>query len=122
MDLFTTVSVFFVGGELLKAWTSTNLLHVPKVDNSSSFKQLSPISLCNFCNKVISKLLMMRLSPFLPLIISPEQCGFVKGRIINDNILLAQELFFLLEKKVKCSIIIIIIMKVDISKAYDSLR
>ena len=56
---------------------------------------------------------MTRLSYILPNIISPEQAGFVKGRITNDNIRLAQELIQSIEKKVKGSNLVI---KLDLSK------
>ena len=55
----------------------------------------------------------------LPSIISPEYGGFVKGKIINDNILLANELTQSIKKKVRGTNLI---MKLDISKAYDSLN
>lgn len=98
-DFFAAILEFFAGGKLPKAWTSTNLLPISKVDNLGSFKQLWPINLCNFCNKVISKLRMSKLSSFLPSIISPEQSSFVKGKIINDNIFLAQELIQSIKRK-----------------------
>ena len=31
---------------------------------------------------------MARLAPLLSLVISPNQSGFVKGRLLNDNVLL----------------------------------
>lgn len=106
-DLFEAISEFFVGGELPKAWTSTYILSLPKVENPTTiFKQFRRISLCNFCNKIISKLLMVILSIILPTIISMEQGGFVKGRLINDDILLAHELIQSIKKKVKGSNII----------------
>lgn len=58
-----------------------------------------PISLCNFYNKVLSKFLASRLVVVLPNIISEEQSGFVKDRLISDNILLAQELIHSINKK-----------------------
>src|SRR4051812_11073692 len=79
-DLFEAILEFFAGGTLPRAWTSTYILPVPKVENPTSFKQMRPISLCNFNNKIISKMLSMRLANLLPDIISPEQRGFVKGR------------------------------------------
>src|SRR3954467_10790975 len=85
-DLYSAISEFFAGGELTKAWTSTNILPVPKVDNPTNFKHYRPISLCNVCNKILSKLMMERISKVLPHLISPGQVGIVKGRSINDNI------------------------------------
>ena len=59
---------------------------------------------------------MNRLTNILPSIISPEQSGFVNGRCINDNILLAQELVQSLKKKTRGSNLL---MKLDMTKAYD---
>src|SRR3954468_22274286 len=90
---FNVVLEFFAGFEQPKAWTSTLIVPVPKVDNPATFKQLRPISLCNVSSKILSKLLHNRLASVLPKVISSEQSGFIKGRLIQDNILLAQELF-----------------------------
>ncbi|PKU86252.1 hypothetical protein MA16_Dca002083 [Dendrobium catenatum] len=61
---------------------------------------------------------MTNLTSILPKIISPYQMGFVKGRIIADNILLAQEFCHDLDVRVRGSNII---LKLDISKAYDNI-
>src|SRR5947208_186766 len=83
-DLYEPILEFFSEGELPKSWTSTSLLPIPKIDNPSTFHHFRSIGLCNFSNKIISKLLMIRLSNVLPILISEEQSGFVKGVIIND--------------------------------------
>src|SRR4051812_35528989 len=62
---------------------------------------------------------MNRFVYILPNIISSEQCGFVKGRSINDNILLAHELLQSIKKKIRGGNLI---MKLDMSKAYDSIN
>ena len=46
----------------------------------------------------ITKILTARLSPLLPMVISPNHSGFIKGRLLNDNSLLAQEMFHELPK------------------------
>lgn len=97
---------------------STLIVPVPKVDSPTDFKQLRPISLCNFSSKVVSKLLCKRLSPLLHKIISLEQSGFMKGRLVQDNILLAQELIHCISKMVRGSNLA---LKLDMNKAYDSL-
>ncbi|KAK4383613.1 hypothetical protein Sango_2759200, partial [Sesamum angolense] len=43
--------------------------------------------------KVITKILVSRIRVSLDLLISPSQNAFVPGRLISDNVLLAQELF-----------------------------
>nr|XP_027122067.1 uncharacterized protein LOC113739011 [Coffea arabica] len=75
------------------------LVLVPKIPGALSFSDFRPISLCNFVNKIISKLSARRLESVLPKIISPQQSGFAKGRQISDNILLALEMCSTLGKK-----------------------
>ena len=59
---------------------------IPKVPGASSFSEFRPISLCNFVNKIFSKLLALRLEAILPKIISPQQSGFVKGIAGSENV------------------------------------
>ncbi|WP_369124383.1 hypothetical protein [Actinobacillus pleuropneumoniae] len=44
------------------------------------------MSLYNAIYKIISKVIANRLKPLLPLLISPEQSGYVEGRQITDGI------------------------------------
>src|SRR4051812_48810513 len=114
-DLHAVVCEFFAGFELPKSWTSTLLVPIPKNVAPVSFSQYRPISLCNFANKMISKLLATRLTGIT--LISKEQSGFVKGRNIQDNILLAQKMIHELKRKVRGSNVAV---KLDMKKAYDS--
>ncbi|XP_071912229.1 uncharacterized protein [Coffea arabica] len=85
-DVCQAVWDFFAGAQLPWGYTSTLLALIPKIPGASSFSEFRPISLCNFVNKIISKLLAMRLEGILPKLISPQQSGFVKGRQISDTI------------------------------------
>ncbi|XP_027166413.1 uncharacterized protein LOC113766418 [Coffea eugenioides] len=91
-DVYTAVLSFFCGAELPRFVTSTSIVLIPKVPNPQDFSKFRPISLCNFFNKVLSRILADRLAAILPKVISPQQTGFVKGRNITENYLLAQEL------------------------------
>lgn len=51
----------------------------------------------------------------LPKLISDQQCGFVKGRLITYNVLLAQEIITDIGKKTRGGNIT---LKVDMAKAY----
>lgn len=64
---------------------------IPKDVNPTSFARFHPISLCNVSYKIISKIIANRLKPLLPLLISPNQGGFVEKKQMVDNILLVQE-------------------------------
>lgn len=92
------------------------LMLIPKVKNPKDFSHFRPISLCNFINKVFSRLLAVRLSQLLPKIISPNQSGFVCGMLISDNFLLAQEIIIGIGKKNRGGNVA---LKLDMTKAYD---
>ncbi|KAL1549150.1 hypothetical protein AAHA92_17285 [Salvia divinorum] len=70
-------------------------------------------------NKIITKILTVRLSPLLPSVISPNQSRFIRGRLLNDNVLLAQEMFYELPR---CSPTPNVAIKIDMAKAYDRVQ
>lgn len=72
--------------------------------------------LCNFLNKIFTRVLRDRLSSLLPKLISEEQTGFLKGRDIADNILLAQELLQSLNRRARSHNVV---FKFDMAKAFD---
>ncbi|KAK4386358.1 hypothetical protein Sango_2506400 [Sesamum angolense] len=83
---------FFGGTPMPRSFTATTITLIPKTDSPQTWSDFKPISLCNVTNKILSKLLYNKMSALLPSMISPSQSGFVPGRLIGDNILLAQEL------------------------------
>ncbi|PKI63801.1 hypothetical protein CRG98_015785 [Punica granatum] len=96
--LISAVKSFFNSGFILKEWNNTFICLVPKCQGASTFKDFRPISLCNVCYKVISKIIANRLKPLLERIISPNQTAFIEGRWINENGLLAQEILHTMRK------------------------
>ncbi|XP_060170729.1 uncharacterized protein LOC132601672 [Lycium barbarum] len=116
VDVFMLVKAFYEGHTLPKSITHTNLVLLPKKPLVQSFADLRPISLSNFINKVISRVLHARLYSILPQLISINQSGFVKRRSIIENVLLTQELVTDIRKKGRSTNVII---KLDMAKAYD---
>ena len=103
---------------ILRALNSTFLTLIPKESRIEDPGKLRPIALCNFIYKIISTVIANRLKPLLPFIISPEQEGFVEGRQILDGIILVHETIHSL----KTTKALGMLLKLDLSKAYDKLN
>lgn len=91
-DVVVAVREFFTGkimNDVLGA--SINAL-VPKLDDPKTFQDYRPTSLCQVFCKIISKVVANRLVLILPKLISMNQGGFITGRLISENVALAQEL------------------------------
>jgi hypothetical protein len=60
---------------------TTLLTAIPKVDRDSSDpKQLRPISVTSIWYRIISRIFVLRLNKYIPLLYSTEQHGFCPGR------------------------------------------
>lgn len=93
---------------------------IPKVASPEHIKQFRPISLCTVTYKLVTKVLVNRLRPFLRDLIAPFQTSFIPGRQVSDNIFLAQEVIHTIRKsKSKNGLMAI---KIDLEKAYDRVR
>ena len=90
---------------------------IPKTEDSNSLDKYRHIALCNIIYKIVSKVIALRLKPMLPLIISPEQSGYVEGRQITDGIILTHEIIHSLKQTKKPGML----LKIDLSKAFDSI-
>lgn len=83
--------VFQVRKVPLEANETTNL--------HETISQFRPISLCNVRYKVITKILVHRLWPFLNQFISLFQSSFILGRRASDNVIILREALNVLKKK-----------------------
>lgn len=102
---------------LLPSLNSTFIALVPKGEEANTPDKFRPIALCNVIYKLISKVVANRLKPLLPLLVLPEQTGYVEGRQIMDGIILSNEVLHSLKILKKPGMI----MKLDLSKAFDKL-
>ena len=70
---------------------------IPKQLGLESISHFRHISLCNTLYKIVSKILVLRLKNLMPNLISPSQTAFVAGRRGANNVIVAQELLYLME-------------------------
>ena len=63
-DLVKAIQSFFFGAGVPRVVKATTIVLIPKVNSPQEFSQFRPISLCNFFNKIISKILANRLAAF----------------------------------------------------------
>ncbi|XP_015959674.1 uncharacterized protein LOC107483570 [Arachis duranensis] len=120
-EVCDVVKQIFREGSLPEDLGETTIVLIPKTNQPESLNQLRPISCCNFMYKIVTRILVGRLRRVLDAIISPVQCAFVKGRLIQDNIVIVQEAFHKLNKKGNQDSNDIAI-KLDMNKAYDRLE
>ncbi|XP_073139125.1 uncharacterized protein [Henckelia pumila] len=118
-DVMDAVLDFFRGSLMPQGFTATTITLIPKVEGAQAWTDFRPISLCNVSNKIISKLLYSRLRSVVGRLVSQSQSGFVPGRMIADNILLAHELTHSLNLPARGGNVI---LKLDMAKAYDRVQ
>lgn len=117
-DVVETIRGFLHRGFLPKAINETLVTLIPKIDTPVNLSQCRPISLCNVLYKIISKVLVNRLKPFLASCISQSQATFVPNRQILDNVIVAHEYIHWLNSKRKGNESFMA-LKLDMSKVYD---
>ena len=79
-----------------------------------------PISLCNTLYKLLSRIIVHQLKPFMAEAINPCQAGFVLARRTSDNIIIVQEVIrTLISRRGRMGYMA---LKLDLEKAYDHLE
>ncbi|KAF3775383.1 Transposon TX1 uncharacterized protein [Nymphaea thermarum] len=115
-DVFAFCDEFASNSVFLKEFNQATCVLVPKRLNPTDVTHFRLISILGTPYKIIAKLLSLRLAPVLPSIINPFQVAFVKGRCLQDAVVLANEVVHSLY----CLRLPSFILKLDISKAFDS--
>ncbi|XP_027148760.1 uncharacterized protein LOC113749274 [Coffea eugenioides] len=117
-DVIAAISSFFHSGNLLKAINETCITLIPKIDVPTLVSHFRPISLCNVIYRVISKILVNRVKPFLNCCVSSNQSAFIPGRHIIDNIMIVHEFIHCLNNR-RGGSNAFMALKLDMAKAYD---
>lgn len=111
------VADFFHRPFIPNTLNSTLLVLIPKRPGAEEIKAFRPISCLNTIYKLISRILCDRLKVVSPYLVLPNQTAFIKDRLLTENVLLASEV---LQGYQNESVSGRITLKVDISKAFDS--
>ncbi|GKV16725.1 hypothetical protein SLEP1_g27324 [Rubroshorea leprosula] len=91
---------------------------IPKEHSLDTVQKFRPISLLNVAYKVLSKVLVNRLWPYLQELIGPQQSSFLSGRSTTDNIILTQEVVHSMQQLRGGRGAMV--LKIDLHKAFDS--
>jgi hypothetical protein len=97
---------------------SANIALLPKKDGAEAISDFCPISLIHAIAKIIAKMLAWRLGPLMDDLVSNAQSAFIKRRSIHDNFLYVKNLATRLHKSKTAALL----FKLDIRKAFDSIR
>ncbi|XP_073360263.1 uncharacterized protein [Aegilops tauschii subsp. strangulata] len=90
---------------------------IPKSPDACTVKDFRPICLVHNIPKIASKLLATSLCRRMPELVNVNQSAFIKGHSIHDNFLLVRQMARRLHKSKTKGVL----LKLDISKAFDSL-
>jgi hypothetical protein len=100
----------------LQKLNSAYITLIPKKTNAIQVKDFRPISLVHSFAKLVTKILANRLAGRLDEMVSSNQGAFIKKRFIQDNFMMVQQIVkFLHSQK-----LLRILLKLDITKAFDS--
>ncbi|KAG7558113.1 Reverse transcriptase domain [Arabidopsis suecica] len=118
LDLVKAVQSFFTSGFLPRNYNATAITLIPKIQGADKLSQFRPVSCCTTVYKVIARLLKQKLKLFISDAVQGNQVGFVQGRHLCENVLLASELVndFHSEGVTRRGC-----LQVDLAKAYDNL-
>lgn len=111
------VQNFFQTGQMKPKTALTNLVLILKIDEPKKLEHYRPVSVCNVVYKTISKLIALRLKPYIHSCIAESQSAFLLGRDISENVILLREVlhsFKMTSHKNEE-----LCLKMDLSKAFD---
>nr|GEX02625.1 RNA-directed DNA polymerase, eukaryota [Tanacetum cinerariifolium] len=117
-DFCTAVEWFFEHGNFAKGCNSSFFTLIPKVVDPKIVSDFRPIRLIGSLYKVVTKILVNRLSMVISNLISDVQTAFLPKRQILDGPFIINEILARCRIKKHSAMI----FKVDFAKAYDSIR
>ncbi|XP_048491336.1 uncharacterized protein LOC125492674 [Beta vulgaris subsp. vulgaris] len=114
------VNKCLVEGRIPESINKSYLCLIPKKSAPSTIGDFRPIGLCNTILKILTKTIATRLKTLMPNLTSPLQSSFIKGRSIDENIIILKEVAHLFNRAKRNKSIMA--LKIDLTKAFDSLE
>jgi hypothetical protein len=111
-------SVYNLRCHHLNLLNKANIILLPKKDGVESIRDFRPISLFHGIAKLITKILALHLVPLTWHLISNWQSAFIEKRSIHDNFLYVRNLTMKFHRNKMSTLL----FKLDISKAFDTVR
>ena len=99
-------------------WKESNIVPIYKKGDTTDCNNYRGISLLPTTYKILSNILLSRLSPYTEEIIGDHQCGFRRNRSNTDHMFCIRQI---LEKKCEYNEAVHQLF-IDFEKAYDSVR
>ena len=91
---------------------------LPKKPGAVDIRDFRPVSMNHGAIKIFDKILAMRLADDLPHLIRNHQSAFVRGRTLHDNFMLVQGT----ARRLHALRAPTVLLKLDISKAFDTVK
>ena len=118
-DLIASYNYAFQHGTMSISQRRSIISLIPKKGKDKTIlENLRPISLLNVDYKILTKVVANRIEKILPLLINPDQTGYVKSRYIGENVRLINDIINYTDRLNQKGIALFL----DFKKAFDSIE
>jgi Reverse transcriptase (RNA-dependent DNA polymerase) len=117
-DIVFLFSEFYHHRLDIAKFNRTIICLIPKVVDTSTIKDVQPISLLNYSFKIFIKVLTSRLHPVLDRLIGFNQHVFLKGQNFMDNVISAHEILYSMHRFKEPGLL----LKLDFEKTFDNVN
>lgn len=116
-ELLNALAKFCTGNsQNLEKLNTAIVTLIPKKESPTLLKDYRPISLVHSFSKLAAKIMAQRLATKLDVLIPYSQTAFIKGRCIHENFVYVKGLVQQFHRQKKA----MVLLKLDISKAFDT--